>query len=219
MCTFVKFPPWAIVALVGAYLGLTGVALASAKEPRVGPELESQVKESKRQSEKFDLGLGAAAGITSGFGAHFRFEFGPRWGMSLTGMWVPDTQAMASLGIQGSRTLLAHKGIRAYGVLAAQYFGGGNPFATLVRRRRGLMNVDQLVAFGAGLGVEFKAGPLGVFLELPFSALVGLDSSTDQRFPGRVNYGLYPNLGLCIYIGALRRWSAKRQAQRPPTAL
>lgn len=177
-----------------------GLTALSSKEAVAG--------EAPRQATRawFDLGLGAAAGMSSGFGPNLRLDFGPRWGSSLVVLVAPHEKEPAlSVGASIRRVFWHRDSIRAYALAGVHYFGRelrfDKPFA-------GQKNYAELeiLALGVGPGVEARLGPLAFIFELPFVVVRALNASTDLRFPGRVNYGLYPSVAICLYFRSLARW-------------
>lgn len=157
-----------------------------------------------------DLGLGLIVGATSGFGLNLRADLDANWGASLSALGYGKREwAMWSTGLEITRKIWSKQRLRAYAVAGANYLGANayypKPFAGQKVRRH-----FQALAFGAGLGVETRVGPFGFLFELPLTGIAALTPDTDLRFPGRVNFGLFPNFAACFYFGAHKRMRRSR---------
>lgn len=154
---------------------------------------------------RVDAGVGLALGMTSGFGPNLRLELGRRWGLSTAAMIVPNTKSIwTSVGLQAMRTLWYSEGVKVYAVAGAHHYWKQKKFDKPFLGQIVASEVNSL-SIGAGFGIEARFGPFGLVAEPPLTGVFALTKRTDLRFPGRVNYGLYPNVALCAYIGAIRR--------------
>lgn len=198
MCIFVRL----IQGVLAAGIGLAGT------------QVHAQAADSA--SSERDIGLGLIAGATSGFGLNFRADLSPKWGASLSALGFGNSKrAVWSTGVELTRSIWSRERLRAHVLVGTSYLGANTyfmeTFAGQELRRR-----FHALAFGAGLGIESRVGPLGLLFELPVTGVAALTSDTDLRFPGRFNVGLFPNVALCFYFRAFKRFRQSRYREGIP---
>lgn len=147
------------------------------------------------------LGLGVAAGATTGFGLSARLRMQRGVALNITGMPFFDAREYGgSFGLQGTMDLMTHKGLSLYALLGTQAFLTRRKYAEPFRQERFERRYDSLVV-GSGLGVELKNGRFAFTFDVALAGVFALTPSTYLRYLGRVNVGVFPNLAACIYLG------------------
>lgn len=151
-----------------------------------------------------DVGLGLAAGATTGFGLSARLRLAGGFGISLAGMpyFDPDRRA-GSVGLQGTWDFLSHKGLSVYALLGTHLFISRFYYKNAFRQDRVRRRYDSLVV-GPGVGIELRNGRFALNLDAAIAGVFALHPRTYLRYPGRVNLGVFPNLSACIYLGPQR---------------
>lgn len=174
----------------------------------------SRARATPADTHQRDIGLGVVAGVTSGIGLNLRADLGQAWGASFSAFAYPAPKRMLwSTGAQLSRRIWSKGVLRSYALVGANYLGANTyfpePFAGRRVRRR-----FQVLAFGAGLGIEARVGPFGYIFELPLTGIAALTPDTNLRFPGRLNFGVFPNFALCLYFGSWKQHHAKKPSPK-----
>lgn len=185
------------------------LAASPAAEPVSGEPLRSVAAPGKKPSLATGWGLGASAGITSGFGISTRKHFKNRWGAQMTGVYLPlAREHWLSLGGQAYYTILHGKIARFYGLAGVQLMSSKDRLATASSPANNSYTTppesswDHHLFPGLGLGLEFHfTRTFGWAIEVPLSARVRLNSPP----PGgswRENVGLVPaaNTSLMFYF-------------------
>lgn len=149
------------------------------------------------------FGLGIAAGATSGIGLSARLALDRGFGLSLTGMpfilgYRP--RRGGTLGLQATWDFFSARRFRVYTLVGTQVFISRYDYQIPFRNERVRRRYDSLVA-GPGVGMELRRGRLAFNLDVALAGVFALRSSTQLRYPGRVNVGVFPNVAICFYFG------------------
>lgn len=153
------------------------------------------------RTSKSSLALGLAAGGTTGIGLTARVGFPRGWSLSAAGMpFFGENKLGGSMGLQVMRDIWSYGRLRSYALFGAHamisttYFESPH-LGQKVRKRYDVMHL------GPGLGIESRVGRVGFVFEVPLVAAVAMTKLTHLRFPGRVNFGVFPNVAFVVYLG------------------
>lgn len=148
------------------------------------------------------VGLGLAAGATTGIGLSARLRLPQGFGVTMAGMPYFDADnRIGSLGVQGTWDLLSTRGLSIYALFGTQLFIHRLYYRHAFRQDKVRRRYDTLVV-GPGVGVELRNGRFGFNLDVALASVIALRSSTYLRYPGRVNVGVFPNVLFFIYLGS-----------------
>lgn len=148
-----------------------------------------------------EVGLGLAAGATTGLGVTTRLRLNRGFAVGITGMpFFAELQRGFSLGVQGTLDLYTDRGISLYGLVGTQAFVSRVYYVEPFRQDRVRRRYDTLVA-GSGVGAQFRRGRFALNVELAVAGIFALTPSTHLRYRGRVNVGFFPNLAFCVFLG------------------
>lgn len=147
------------------------------------------------------VGIGIAAGATTGIGLSARLRLARGFGLSLAGMpYFDDRRRALSVGLQGSWDFLSYKGLHLYALLGTHLLISRLYYDRPYRQDRVRRRYDSLVA-GPGLGIELRKGRFALNIDAAVAGVFALRPTTYLRYPGRVNIGVFPNISACIYLG------------------
>lgn len=183
------------------------VAPAAERESVSGEPLKMSSERTTKDSFGTGWGLGASAGITSGFGLSTRKHFGNRLGFQLTGIYLPlEREHWASLGAQGYFTILRGGLTRFYALAGTQLMISGYTARQSQIYGSGAYTTPPSASWdyhlfpGVGLGLEFHiTRSLGWSIELPLSARVRLESPAPDA-SWRDNITLIPAANTAVFF-------------------
>lgn len=148
-----------------------------------------------------EVGLGLAAGATTGLGLNARLRLNRGFSVGFTGMpFLAHLQRGGSLGVQGTLDFYTYRGVSLYGLVGTQAFISRVYYPEPFRQDRVRRRYNTIVA-GTGFGAQFRRDRLALNVELAVAGIFALTPSTHLRYRGRVNVGLFPNVAFCVFLG------------------